>query len=151
MLCTLPCRHELHKDCVEELRRQGVQQACPLCRTPLSPGPEQLFEDATCIYVRVAMRHRAVGESWKPTKASEETDMAQLVNMWTNAANQGHVRAQSQLGFSYQSGSGVAQDYIKAVQWLRKATDQGLAKAQFKLGYLFSSGNGVTQDYNEAL
>ena len=40
----LPCGHEYCKTCVEELRQKGVDKSCPLCRKPLPPGPEQLFD-----------------------------------------------------------------------------------------------------------
>jgi hypothetical protein len=50
-LCTLPCKHEFHQECVEELRKHGVLQACPLCRAALPDGPEKLNEDATRMYV----------------------------------------------------------------------------------------------------
>jgi len=71
-LCILPCKHEFHGNCVEELRKQGVQQVCPLCRTTLPAGPIKLFEDATCIYYRMKMRHQKVDESWNPLTSAEK-------------------------------------------------------------------------------
>jgi len=150
-LCTLPCTHEFHIECVEALRNQGVQQACPLCRTTLPPGPEKLFEDASCLYVRAAGRHRAAGGSWKPRKSSEEEHMALVIELLTKAANQGHVRAHYSIGFIYFLGSGVAQDYKKAVQWTQKAADQGFSDAQFQLGTMYYNGDGVVLDYKKAV
>ena len=43
---TLPCSHVYHRECVEKLRSFGINEACPLCRAELPPGPEKLFEDA---------------------------------------------------------------------------------------------------------
>ena len=40
----LPCGHEYCKSCVEELRQKGVDKSCPLCRKPLPPGPDKLFD-----------------------------------------------------------------------------------------------------------
>jgi hypothetical protein len=51
--CTLPCAHVFHITCVAELRRFGVDQACPLCRSSLPPGPLNLFEDAVRRYTIV--------------------------------------------------------------------------------------------------
>lgn len=48
---TLECSHKFHFACVEELRNFGVTQTCPLCRTPLPPGPEKVFEDALRRYL----------------------------------------------------------------------------------------------------
>jgi hypothetical protein len=49
---TLPCKHTMHKECVEGLRKLSVLQACPLCRNKLPdrPNPEQLYEEATRRY-----------------------------------------------------------------------------------------------------
>jgi len=44
-LCTLPCEHDFHRDCVEALRKLGVLKACPLCRADLPNGPEKLLEE----------------------------------------------------------------------------------------------------------
>ena len=40
----LPCGHSFCTACVEELRAKGVTETCPLCRSPLPPGPEKLWE-----------------------------------------------------------------------------------------------------------
>jgi len=43
----LGCGHSYCKQCLQLLRNKGVQQSCPLCRVPLPPGPEQLFDIAS--------------------------------------------------------------------------------------------------------
>jgi len=156
-LCTLPCDHEFHKECVEELRKHGVQQACPLCRVDLPGGPEKLCEDATRMFVKMSTRYqRSMAGAWKPQTVSKKKIMVQIVNMWTNAANQGHIRAQLNLGFNYSRGWGVAQDYKTAMRWFRKAADQGMAEAQFCVGMMYQgddwhSGQGVDEDYKTAM
>jgi hypothetical protein len=67
------------------------------------------------------------------------------------AADQGNALAQEALGLMYQRGNGVAQDYTKAMKWLRLAADQGNAYPQNNLGWMYENGKGVTQDYKEAL
>jgi curved DNA-binding protein CbpA len=66
------------------------------------------------------------------------------------AADQGNAPAQSNLGWMYQNGRGVAQDDRQAVAWYQKAADQGFADAQVNLGWMYENGRGVTQDYAEA-
>ena len=39
-------------------------------------------------------------------------------------AERGHARAQNNLGFLYQEGSGVPQDYTRAVKWYRPVAEQ---------------------------
>ena len=66
------------------------------------------------------------------------------------AAEQGNVDAQFNLGVMYENGRGVRQDYIQAVQWYRKAAEQGIAQAQYNLGLMYRNGQGVRQDYAQA-
>ena len=66
-------------------------------------------------------------------------------------AEQGDAAAQIQLGFTYEHGKGVPQDYKEAVKWYLKAAEQGNAIGQFNLGVMYEHGKGVPQDYEEAL
>ena len=66
------------------------------------------------------------------------------------AAEQGNADAQANLGFMYQTGQGVAQDYKTAVKWYTLAAEQGNAIAQTNLGFRYANGQGVAQDYVKA-
>jgi uncharacterized protein len=63
------------------------------------------------------------------------------------AAKAGDIRAQAVLGWMYQNGSGVPQDYFLAAKWYQSAATQGHGGAQFELGLLHNKGQGVTQDH----
>jgi|CXWL01.1.fsa_nt_gi TPR repeat protein len=65
-------------------------------------------------------------------------------------ADQGDAGAQVKLGYIYDFGQGVPQDYAAARGWYQKAAAQGIAAAQFKLGFLYAEGQGVPQDYAQA-
>lgn len=65
-------------------------------------------------------------------------------------AAKGVARAQFDLGFMYDRGLGVSQDYKEAASWYRKAAEQGNAPAQFYLGQMYDIGKSVPQDYREA-
>ena len=65
-------------------------------------------------------------------------------------ANAGDADAQWLLGYAYEIGQGVPQDYRQAAAWYRKATDQGDANAQHSLGLAYELGQGVPQDYAQA-
>jgi TPR repeat protein len=62
------------------------------------------------------------------------------------AAEQGHPRAQTQLGMAYQKARGVRRDIPESVKWMRMAAEQGHAKAQFELGVYYRDGKGVPKD-----
>ena len=50
------------------------------------------------------------------------------------AADQGHAKAQFELGLMYERGSGVPKDPAEAARWFKKAAAQGLDIAQKALG-----------------
>ena len=63
---------------------------------------------------------------------------------------QGVAEAQKNLGYIYEKGYGVSQNYRQALSWYLKAADQGLADAQNKLGDMYKDGRGVGQNNFEA-
>jgi TPR repeat protein len=75
---------------------------------------------------------------------------AQTLAETQQRANKGDALAQTALGFIYQSGEGVPENFIQAAVWYRIAADQGYAPAQANLGVLYSNGTGVPQDFPQA-
>jgi len=82
-----------------------------------------------------------------PNTANADVDIATL----TQLAEQGHAKAQFNLGCCYAKGDGVRQDKAEAVRWNRKAAEQGNAEAQLNLGFCYEYGDGVRQDKAEAV
>ena len=150
-LCTLPCEHEFHQDCVEALRKLGVLQACPLCRADLPDGPEKLFEEAIRMYVPLIRIVDKGNSTWRTLSVSENKIATEVKVMLTTAAKQGHADAQVNLGFMYSRGGGVAQDHKEASRWTTKAAYQGHAMAQYNLAIAHFNGTGVLQDDKEAV
>ncbi len=84
-------------------------------------------------------------------EAYNKGNYAQALELLRPLAAQGIATAQNNLGWMYDVGKGVAQDYQKAVKWYRLAAEQGYAAAQNNLGFFYHVGKGVTQDYQEAV
>lgn len=66
------------------------------------------------------------------------------------AAAAGDANAQMRLGFMYEYGRGIPQDYLLAAYWYRRAAEQGNPRGQHLLGLLYDRGLGVPNDYVEA-
>ena len=66
-------------------------------------------------------------------------------------AEKGDAAAQTNLGYCYLNGEGVAKDSVQAVSWYRKAAEQGDRLAQSKLGYCYLKGEGVAKDAVQAV
>ena len=67
------------------------------------------------------------------------------------AAEQGDVKSQYNLGAAYATGKGVPEDDREAVKWFRMAAEQGLADAQGSLGFMYANGTGVPENDREAV
>lgn len=63
----------------------------------------------------------------------------------------GDAVAQNRLGFCFDKGKGIEQDYGAAISWYHKSAGQGNIEAQKHLGSCYYFGNGIKQDYKEAV
>ena len=65
-------------------------------------------------------------------------------------AERGDPVAQAYLGFMFETGRGVPQNFSEAAMWYRRAAEQGNGAAQYSLGLLYDKGYGVPRDQVEA-
>ena len=78
--------------------------------------------------------------------AYKQGDYGTALREWRPLAEQGNAGAQLNLGFMYDNGYGVPQNYTEAIKWYRKAAEQGNDRAQYNLGLMYDIGYGVPQD-----
>ena len=84
----LPCGHSFCTACVAELRAKGVSDACPLCRAPLPPGPEKLYELAERVRTKLLRVAERPDHSWRPLSASQQGEMDGAIVMMQEAMDQ---------------------------------------------------------------
>jgi len=77
-------------------------------------------------------------------------NVSEAVKWYRKAAEQGHARAQFNLGVMYDKGTGVPENDSEAIKWYRKAAEQGHALAQADLGFMYANGKGAPVDYVKA-
>ena len=65
-------------------------------------------------------------------------------------AEGGNAGCQSQVGYMYVMGQGVAVDYKQARAWLEKAAAQDQPNAITTLGSMYSEGKGVIPSWRRA-
>ena len=68
-----------------------------------------------------------------------------------NQVDKGDANAQFKLGYMYDKGQGIKQDYQKAFELYTKSAKQGNDKAQFNLGTLYRLGHGVERDVKKTV
>mmetsp|Transcript_4129 Transcript_4129/g.8839 ORF Transcript_4129/g.8839 Transcript_4129/m.8839 type:complete len:586 (+) Transcript_4129:3-1760(+) len=147
---TLPCSHVFHPACVELLRKYGVQNVCPLCRTTLPLGAELLFDKALRAHAQIYVRVQRGIFAWDALPASAEREAQEVTRMLREAANQGHLKAQILLAELTEVGHSAKKDIVESSKWYRKAAVQGDAEAQFIMGIHFTKGRGVKKNFVEA-
>jgi TPR repeat protein len=103
------------------------------------------------IWLWIGTQENAESQYNRGREYAEKQDYVEAVKWYRKAADQGHASAQSNLGWMYAKGQGVAQDHVEADTWYRKAAEQGYAYAQYSLGVRYANGQGVAQDDMEAV
>jgi TPR repeat protein len=77
-------------------------------------------------------------------------NMKEAAEWFLRAARLGHAKAQLQIGWHFETGIGVRQDFGAALEWYRKSADQGNGQAMSNLGTLCEDGLGTRQDWVQA-
>ena len=97
--------------------------------------PHDTFELAICYY---------------EGKDGYEHDYTKAYPLFLEAAEAGHVGAQSYVGRMLCMAEGVKQNYDEAIKWLKLAAEAGDADAQNRLGVRYDRGEGVEKDIKAA-
>ena len=74
----------------------------------------------------------------------------QAVYWYKQAARQGHILAQYNLGHHLLTGNGVEKDERAAIDWWKQAAQEDHALAQFNVGRAYYLGIGVEKDHNQS-
>ncbi len=82
--------------------------------------------------------------------AYEHQDFNAAAAILRPLAISGDPRAQSYVGYMYETGRGFPQNYNVAAYWYFRAANQAETTAQYRLGLLYDKGEGVQQDYIKA-
>jgi len=129
----LPCSHSFHAQCIQDLRSFADAKVCPVCREPLPPPPEVLYEEAREAQLAIA-KPKDIPANQEGGAAALADDLAPAVRALRSAAGQGHVQAQFELGSMYKRGGpGVTRNSGISMRWFRRAAEQGHALAQLEL------------------
>ena len=101
--------------------------------------------------VWLAAGHVAYAQSVREGEAAyHRQDFVRAAHIFIPLAERGVAPAQTWLGYMFQTGRGVPQNYTEAARWYRCAAEQGDSLAQYSLGLLYDKGQGVPRDIVEA-
>ena len=78
------------------------------------------------------------------------SDLASAMPWYDKAAKGGVVEAMTPMGYIYERGEVVPQDYSRARYWYEQAAKHDVGFAMQNLGFMYEYGNGVPKDQNKA-
>ncbi|MDA0786518.1 MAG: tetratricopeptide repeat protein [Proteobacteria bacterium] len=71
--------------------------------------------------------------------------------IWSQLADEGHVKSMNNIGTMYAQGKGVSRNYSLAAFYYRRAAAQNDARAAYNLAIAYEHGRGVEQSDAEAV
>jgi TPR repeat protein len=137
----------------------GTQEGKILMPTPLTANLRKeewcsmnrigVIKQVACVFaLAVALASPRSAHSAPPGEGAYRSgDYPRAVRKIVPAAERGNARAQAHLGFMYQYGRGVPQNFGLAVYWYTRGAEQGNPVAQHLLGLMYDKGLGVVSDH----
>lgn len=84
--------------------------------------------------------------------ALERQHYATAIRAWQDLASSGNNSgAQNNLGYLFEYGLGVRQNFDIALEWYRKADERGSAEAAHNIGIMYVGGKGVPKSWSRAI
>lgn len=78
--------------------------------------------------------------------ANERRDYGTAYHGFRRTAEQGHVKAQNEMGVMHALGRSVPADWHEAAKWFRLAAERGHADAQYNLGIMYDASGALSTD-----
>ena len=148
-ICTLPipfpidghsffkvcCMTRVCIGCVVAARQRGIGDTCPFCR---APTPTEVASQLAMVQKRVdagdadAMAY--LGDKYHSGRLGLEKDVQRAIELWTEAAELGSIKACYELGHLYLHGRDVEQDEAKGVAYWKRAAMKGDVLSRDGLG-----------------
>ena len=110
------------------------------------PPPEMGTDDE-----EEASSVKAVNEYWEKVKEAFRQGQYDTARQYLLLlVEEGDADAMYRMGYFYQHGLGVKQDYAEAMNWYEKSADNGFGMAMLNIGYMYFHALGVEQSYDKA-
>jgi len=81
----------------------------------------------------------------------ENKDSSQMIKLYEESAQLGHVKAQLRMAFFFETGTILEKDAKSCFEWYKKAAENGEVKAQFSVAMCYYKGQGCKKDEEAAV
>jgi TPR repeat protein len=105
---------------------------------------------AGAMHIFGKLQHQMDANTRKEFFAVFVSAQRQAHEWYYKAVVKGDTRALSKVGWLYENGFGLPQDYAKAFEWYEKGAENGDAISMRNLGVFYYNGWSVAQDYAKA-
>ena len=106
------------------------------------------FKEAVCCKKLAELNTKKSNNGYITLKALVK--FKEAIQLFNEAAENGHVEAQNSLATCYYNGQGVTKSFNRAVEWWTKAAMQGNVQAQYRLANCYDKGEGVKKNHKIA-
>mgnify|MGYP004456531347 FL=1 len=67
---------------------------------------------------------------------------------YLQAAKKGNAKAQGKIGYFYEYGIGLRQDFLKAIYWTKLGAENGDPTAQYYMGMMYANGLAIYKNHS---
>jgi hypothetical protein len=132
---------------VDVTRRGGFYHRCLHALRAAAPERALMIPVLVAIVLCGNPAPTQAGDLWRAAKAAyARQDYVKAGELLIPLAERGDPASQAYLGFMFEHGRGLPQNYTEAAYWYRRSGEQGFSTAQYTLGLLYDKGFGVPQD-----
>lgn len=133
---------------IDMLEQQGVNFAY-CCK-----GEELQFRDnnqSKQWFTLGAKAGFAPSKSYLASIFEKEGIYGKAIELYKQAANEGHLWSQRKLAQLYRKGEIIEKNSLKAIEWYKKAGEQGNSESLFAIGLMYYYGNDISIDYKKSV
>ena len=165
------CRHiyNVHNNYIKTKKHNFVEEKsnlaieCPICKKlainyckecgweildyieSMSKESKEIYNNRFNLWLNIYSNYKSKIEN------KEEPNLTKEIKNLIELCNKGNFSSCNSLGYMYDKGLGVEQDYKKALELYQKACEGGDMIGCKNLGYMYDEGLGVKQDYKKAV
>lgn len=92
-----------------------------------------------------------LGNIYKSGNDEVVKDLVKSAEYYFKAAKLGDARAQCNLGWCYEVGEGIDQNWENAFYWYSESAENGCALGQYSLGWMYENGVFIAKNMSEAV
>ena len=131
------CMKLVCNGCAVAAHRRGLLYSCPFCRTPVTKDEaSQLAMVKKRVDKGDAVARRCLANHYYHGDLGLAKDIPRAVELWTEAAELGSIKAHFELGLRYYTSDGVEENKPRGIHHWQQAAMNGDVHSRHSLGFI---------------